>query len=90
MSAGKCGLKLYAQNNIFQKKNFKYEILNHLYFGPSFVLWGTVLGRFSQCFFLIFRRRSTMVSDIFTQPSTTATTTIKKLPMTLLTQYVKR
>ena len=51
---------------------------------------GLFLGRFSQCFFLIFRRRSTMVSDIFTQPSTTATTTIKKLPMTLLTQYVKR
>ena len=31
--------KLYAQNrnNIFQKKNSKYEILNHLYFGSNFV-----------------------------------------------------
>ena len=24
--------------------------MNHLYFGPSFVFWGTALGRFSQCF----------------------------------------
>ena len=31
--------KLYARNrnNIFQKKNSKYEILNHLYFGSNFV-----------------------------------------------------
>ena len=31
MSTGTCG------NNIFEKKNYKYEILNHLYFGPSLV-----------------------------------------------------
>ena len=57
------GLKKY-----FQKKNCKYEILNHLYFGPSFVFWGTALGRFSQWFFLIFRHRPITVADIFTQP----------------------
>ena len=28
--------KLYVRNNIFKKWNFKYEILNHLYFGPNF------------------------------------------------------
>ena len=56
------GLKKY-----FQKKNCKYEILNHLYFGPSFVFWGTALGRFSQSFFFLFRPWSTMVTDIFTQ-----------------------
>ena len=55
-------------NNIFKKKGYKYQILNHLYFGPSFVFRGTALGRFSQCFFLIFCRRSTMVSDVFIQP----------------------
>ena len=38
----------------FQKKNYKYEILNHLYFGPSFVFLETALGCFSKCFFLIF------------------------------------
>ena len=33
---------LYAWNwnNIFEKKNSKYEILNHLYFGPNFVFLG--------------------------------------------------
>ena len=31
MSTGTCG------NNIFGKKNYKYEILNNLYFGPSLV-----------------------------------------------------
>ena len=63
----------------FQKKNDKYEILNHLYFGPNFVFWGIALGRFSQCFFLIFRRRPTMVAVIFTQPPT-----IKKVPTALI------
>ena len=38
----------------FQKKNYKYEILNHLYFGPSFVIRGTALGHFSWCFFFNF------------------------------------
>ena len=51
MSTGTCGPKLYAQNNIFIKKNYEYEILNHLYFGPNFVFWRIALGRFSQCFF---------------------------------------
>ena len=37
----------------FQKKNSKYDILNHLYFGPNFVL-GTALRRFSQCIFFLF------------------------------------
>ena len=36
----------------FQKKNSKYEILNHFYFGSNFVsFFGTALGRFSQYFF---------------------------------------
>ena len=39
MSTVTCGIKLYARNNIF-KKNYKYEIWNHLYFGPSFVFVG--------------------------------------------------
>ena len=65
MSTGTCGLKLYARNNILKKKkNYKYELLNHLYFGPSFVFRRTALG----CFF-IFHRRSTMVANIFTQPT---------------------
>ena len=51
MSTGTCELKLFARNNIFKKGNYKYEILNHLYFGPSFVFWVIALGRFSQCFF---------------------------------------
>ena len=43
---------LYARNNIFKKqKKSKCEILNHLYFCPNFVFWGTALGRFSQWFF---------------------------------------
>ena len=50
----------------FQKKNYKQEILNHLYFGPSFDFWGITLGRFSQCFFKIFCPWSIMVADIFT------------------------
>ena len=28
--------KLYVRNNIFKKSNFKYYILNHLYFRPNF------------------------------------------------------
>ena len=31
-------------------------------------IWGTALGRFSQCFFLIFWCRSTIAADIYTQP----------------------
>ena len=51
MSTGTCGLRLNARKNIFKKR---YEILNRLYFGPSFNFWGTALGRFSQCFFFNF------------------------------------
>ena len=40
----------------FQKMNSKYEGL-YLYFGPNF--FGTTLGHFSQCFFLISHRRPT-------------------------------
>ena len=41
MSTGTCGLKLYARKNISKKRIWiKYEILNHLYFGPSFVFGG--------------------------------------------------
>ena len=40
----------------------------HLYFGPNFGFFGTALRRFTQCFFLIFRCRPTMVTKIFTQP----------------------
>ena len=68
MSTGTCGLKLHARKNVFKKKNCKYEILNHLYFDPNIVFCGTTLGRFNQCFFLIFCPYSTMVADIFTRP----------------------
>ena len=71
MSTRTCGLKLFARNNIFKNGNYKYEkyeILNHLYFGPSFVFWRTALGRFIQYFFLIFCRWSAMVANIFTHP----------------------
>ena len=44
--------KVVRPKKYFQKKNYKYGILNHLYFGPSFVVWGTALGRFSQFLFL--------------------------------------
>ena len=71
--------KSYVRKNIF-KKNSKYEVFKHLYFvDPNFVFWETVLGCFSQCFFLsIFWRRPTMVADNFTQPPT-----IKMLPTAL-------
>ena len=49
MSTGTYGLKLFARNNIFKRGNYKYEILNNLYFGPSFVFSRTTSGRFSQC-----------------------------------------
>ena len=43
--------KVVRPKQYFRKKNYKYEILNHLHFGKSFVLWRPALGRFSQCFF---------------------------------------
>ena len=62
-------IKEVVSSKYFQKKNYKYEILNHLHFDPNFVFRGTALGRFSQCFFfLIFLRRPTMMAYIFTQP----------------------
>ena len=68
ISTGTCGLKLQARNNIFKKGNYKYEILNHLYFGPSFVFGGLLQGVLASVFFFIFCRWSTMVANIFTQP----------------------
>ena len=46
--------KIVCPKKYFQNNDFKYEILNHLYFGPNFIFGGTALGRFSQCFFLDF------------------------------------
>ena len=43
--------KFNARNNVLKKK---YDILNHFYFVPSFILLGTALGRFSQCLFKFF------------------------------------
>ena len=72
--------KVVHPKKMFRKKNYKYEIFNHLYFGPSFVFWRTALGSFSQCvFFSIFRPWSTMVTDIFTQPSYGLVNAPKKL-----------
>ena len=45
--------KVVCPKKYVQKKNSKYEILNHLYFGPNFVLWRVALGRFSQCFVVV-------------------------------------
>ena len=59
--------KVVRPKKYFRKLNYRYEILNQLYFGPSFVFWRTALGHFSQCFcFLIFCLWLTMVTDIFT------------------------
>ena len=60
---GTRGIKLYAQNNISKKKNYKYEIWNHLHFDPGFNFVGLLLGGF----FLIFRPRSNVIINIFTQ-----------------------
>ena len=63
MSTGTCGLRF------FKKKNYKYEILNHLDFSPSFVFWRTALGHLTNVFFSKhFCRWSTIVADIFTHP----------------------
>ena len=63
---------LFARNTIFKKRipNMRFY-LNNLYFGSNFVFFGTAIGRFSQCFFLIFRRRPTMLAKIFTHPPPT-------------------
>ena len=46
--------KIVCPKKKFQKNNFKYEILNHLYFSPNLFFVGTALGRFSQFFFFFF------------------------------------
>ena len=69
MSIGTCGLKLYARNNIFKKRitNMRFWIIYILvqisFFG------GLLQGVLASVFFLFFRHRSAMVSDIFTQSS---------------------
>ena len=57
--------KLYAQNNIFKKRipNMTFWII---YILVQISILGTALGRFSQ-FIFSFRRRPTMVADIFSQ-----------------------
>ena len=63
MSTGTGRIKLYARNNILLKKLQIWDM-------GSFIFW----SKFRFCgaawgvFFLIFRRRSNMVADIFTQP----------------------
>ena len=47
--------KFYARNNIFKKKNFKNEILNHLCFDTKFVILETALWRFNHCLFFFFK-----------------------------------
>ena len=70
---------MHVQNNIFKKRvpNMRFWI-NYILVRISFL--GTALERFSQCFFFIFCRRSTMVVDIITQPPTP---TMKKLSASL-------
>ena len=67
----------------FQKKNYKYEILNHLYFGPSLIFCGTALGCFSSVVFLNFLLSVNHVGwHFYSVPLPLHT--IKKLPMALL------
>ena len=56
MSTETCGRiqKNCMPENFFSKNNIRYEILNHLYFGPNFFFRRTALGGFSQCFFFSF------------------------------------
>ena len=78
----------YMPKIMFQKKNSKHEILNHLYFGPKFKVqsfFGTSLGRFSQCFFFYFLLSASLGGRHFYS----ALTTIKKLPTALNTYWVK-
>ena len=76
---------LYARNNIFRKRNYKYEILNPLYFRRSFVFWRTALGRFSQCFFSNFSSLVNHGGQHFysAPPPPLPPRTIKKLPTVL-------
>ena len=64
---------------IFQKENSKYEILNHLDFGPKFIFWKTSLVLFLKNFC----HRPTTVANIFTQPPSSPYHHHKKLPTAL-------
>ena len=58
--------KFFWPKLYFQDKNYKCEILNHLYFCPNFAFLLTASVRFGQCSFLIFCRRPTKVACICT------------------------
>ena len=74
---------------LFSKKIYKYETLNHLYFGPSFVFWATALGVLAGVLFNILaslNHGGRHFHSVQTPPpltTTTTTTTIKKLPTAL-------
>ena len=82
---------MHARNNIFQKKNSRYEILNRLFFWSKFRFLGTALGRFSQCFSSNFSSSANhggrhFYSALLPPPHThtyTHTHAIKQLSMTL-------
>ena len=77
--------KVVGPKKYFQKENYKYEVLNHLSFGTSFVFLGITLGCFSQ-FFLLFSSLVKYGSQNFDWDS--PTTTIKKLPTNLILQIL--
>ena len=56
-------IKRYMPKIIFQKKNSKNEILNHLYIGPKSFSGGLLSGVLASAF-LTFCHRPTMVADI--------------------------
>ena len=56
--------KILSAKNI----NSKYEVLNPFCLLVQVPFFGTILGRFSQRNFKIFRRRPAMIPNIFTQP----------------------
>ena len=87
MSIGTCGWisKTCTTKIVFSKKEFKYEILNHLYFKPKFVFLGTNSGCLTSIYFdFSSSANHSGQANIFTHPpSPPPTTTIKKLPTTL-------
>ena len=80
--------KLYARNNIFQQRitNLRFWIIYILVQFSFFreLLWGVLASVFF-FFFLIFRGRSTMVTDISTQ----SPHNIKKLPTALVIEIIQ-
>ena len=46
--------KVVCSKKYFQKKNSRYELLNHLQFVSNFIFWETAKRRFSQCFLYFF------------------------------------